>query len=217
MDGIKSQCALTEKGPPVRLSLPSYAAALAASLIAVSSPALAGSVCGTVRDATTTLPVPQAAIFLFDNADQYTGLFEDTDANGQYCIDNVPVGTYTLQVKVNNYLVAVVYGVEVTETPTGVDVDLTPRFMLEQPWPNPASNGITFRLHAAPDSPVTIDVFDVAGRRLYGWKGLVSQTGERTIEWNLRDFNGSDLQSGIYFVRLQTATESAVRRFVRLR
>jgi hypothetical protein len=201
----------------VRLSFPLYATALAASLLALSSPALAGSVCGTVRDATTTLPVPQAAVFLFDNSDQYTGLYEDTDINGQYCIDNVPVGTYTLQVKVDNYLVAVVPGVVVEESPTGVDVDLTPRFMLEQPWPNPASNIVTFRMHAAPDSPVTLDVFDVAGRRLYGWKGVASHTGERVIEWNLRDFNGSDLQSGIYFVRLQTANDTAVRRFVRLR
>ena len=213
-DAVRFDC---RWGPPVRLSHVSFATALAAIFIVISAPAFAGSICGTVRDATTTQPVPQAAVFLFDNLDQYTGLYEDTDVNGHYCINDVPAGVYTLQVKVNNYLVAVVPNIEVTETPTGVDVDVTPRFALAQPWPNPASASVNFRLHAAPDSPVTLDVFDVAGRRLYGWKGFASETGEHTITWNLRDFNGSELESGIYFVRLRTATASAVRRFVRLR
>jgi hypothetical protein len=193
------------------------ATALAATLIVASRPAFAGSICGTVRDATNNQPVPQAALFLFNNSDQYTGLYEDTDFAGQYCIDDVPVGTYTLQVRVNNYLVAIVPGIEVTETPTGVDVDIPPSFSLREPWPNPASTAVTFRLYATPQAPVELDVFDVTGRRLYGWKGLSSSSGEHTIEWNLRDFNGSELESGIYFVRLRAAGQTAVRRFVRLR
>jgi hypothetical protein len=193
------------------------ATALAATLIVTSRPAVAGSICGTVRDATNNQPVPQAALFLFDNSDQYTGFYEDTDFAGQYCIDNVPVGTYTLQVRVNNYLVAIVPGIEVTETPTGVDVQIPPGIALKEPWPNPASTAVTFRLQSTPKSQVELDVFDVGGRRVYGWKGLSSLTGEHTIEWNLRDFNGSELQSGIYFVRLRAAGQTAVRRFVRLR
>jgi len=199
----------------VRLSRLSFAATLAA-LVLSSASAFAGSICGTVRDAVTTLPVPQAALFLFDNSDQYTGLYADTDINGQYCIDNVAVGTYTLQVKVDNYVVATIYGVEVTETPTGVDVDIPPRFSLDS-WPNPASSSITFHLQTASNAEVELDVFDVAGRRVYGWKGPASRAGERTIQWNLRDFNGTDLQSGIYFARMRTAGQTAVRRFVRLR
>jgi hypothetical protein len=105
----------------------------------------------------------------------------------------------------------------VTQTPTGVDVDLNPRFALDQPWPNPASSTVTFRLYSPADAPVQLDVFDVSGRRVYGWKGTSPVTGERTIEWNLRDFNGTELQSGIYFVRLNAANATAVRRFVRLR
>jgi hypothetical protein len=186
-------------------------------IAALSAPAFAGSICGTVRDVTNNQPVPQAAVFLFDNSDQYTGLYDDTDVNGEYCIDNVPVGVYTLQVRVNNYMIALVPGVEVEETPTGVDVDLTPRFSLAQPWPNPASTNVTFRLNSEPGSDIELDVFDVTGRRLYGWKGSAGETGERTIEWNLRDFNGADIQSGIYFVRLNTSGTTAVRRFVRLR
>jgi Carboxypeptidase regulatory-like domain/Secretion system C-terminal sorting domain len=192
------------------------ATVLFATVVATSSISFAGSVCGTVRDALTNQPVPQAAIFLFDNASQYTGLYAGTDVAGHYCVNNVPDGTYTLQVKVDNYITATVPNVVVTTT-TGVDVDVHPQFALAQPWPNPASTSITFRLQAAPDRDVTLDVFDVAGRRVYGWRGRASLAGERTVEWNLRDFNGNDLQSGIYFVRLNSADGTLVRRFVRLR
>lgn len=200
----------------MRVSRLCCASALVAICLAIAAPSFAGSVCGTVRDVLTNLPVPQAAIFLFDNSSQYTGLYAGTDVNGHYCVNNVPDGTYTLQVRVNNYITAVVNGIEVTTT-TGVDVDLHPRFGLSQPWPNPASTSVTFRLQARPDSQVEVDVFDVSGRRVYGWRGRAGGAGERTIEWNLRDFNGSDLQSGIYFVRLHTADGTQVRRFVRLR
>ena len=192
------------------------ATALVAAWIAAAAPSLAGSICGTVRDALTNQPVAQAAVFLFDNTNQYTGLYAGTDVTGHYCINNVANGTYTLQVRVNDYLVATVGGIEVTTT-TGVDVDVHPRFGLAQPWPNPASSSVTFRLQATPDTQVDLDVFDVAGRRVYGWRGRASGAGERTIEWNLRDFNGTELQSGIYFVRLNAANGTVVRRFVRLR
>lgn len=193
-----------------------FATALVATWIAAAAPSFAGSICGTVRDALTNQPVAQAAIFLFDNTNQYTGLYAGTDVTGHYCVNNVANGTYTLQVRVNDYLVATVGGIVVTTT-TGVDVDVHPRFGLAQPWPNPASSLVTFQLQATPDTQVDLDVFDVAGRRVYGWRGRASGAGERTIEWNLRDFNGTELQSGIYFVRLNAANGTAVRRFVRLR
>lgn len=213
---ITTQCP-RPTGAQVRVSRLSLAALMVAACMVAASPVLAGSICGTVRDAVTTQPIPQAAIFLFDSSDQYTGLYEDTDVNGQYCINDIPEGTYTLQVRVDNYLIATVSGIEVEDDPTGVDVDVQPRFALADPWPNPASSVVRFRFQAPSGSPVELDVFDVAGRRHYGWKGHASTLGEQSIEWNLRDFNGSELQSGIYFVRLRAAGDTAVRRFVRLR
>ena len=210
------QCALSPVRVAMHVSRSLLATVLFATVTAAASLSFAGSVCGTVRDATTLAPVPQAAIFLFDNASQYTGLYAGTDVAGHYCVNNVPDGTYTLQVKVNNYITANIPNV-VVKTTTGVDVDIHPRFALAQPWPNPASSSVTFRLSAQPDADAHLDVFDVAGRRVYGWRGRVSVAGERTIEWNLRDFNGNDLKSGIYFVRLNSADGTLVRRFVRLR
>ena len=99
--------------------------------IAASS-AVAGSICGTVRDAQTSQPVAQAVVFLFDQLDQYTGRYAGTDLSGHYCIDNIAAGTYTLQVKVDDYIAAVVRNV-VVQTTTGVDVATHPPLFLQQP------------------------------------------------------------------------------------
>ncbi len=181
-------------------------------LFAVSS-AFAGSICGIVRDGVTTLPVANAAVFLFDNADQYTGLYAGTDVAGHYCIDNIPSGTYTIQVRVNDYLSAVVRNIVVDDA-TAVDIDTRPRFYLDQPWPNPATNEVTFRL-GAPSGDATVEVYDVAGRLVMGWRG--DGTGDRTIRWDLHDTGGRSVASGVYLVRLRAGGNEIVRRFVRLR
>jgi len=188
-----------------------------ALLLIVFAPAvcLAGSVCGTVRDSQTLQPVPNAAVFLFDNLDQYTGRYAGTDLAGHYCIDNVPNGTYTLQVRVNDYLAAVVRGIVVDDA-TSVDVTARPPLFLNQPWPNPATSDVVFELDAPDGASTLLEVYDVRGRLVMGWSGD-GPSGTRTIRWNLRDAGGEPVASGIYLVRLRSGGNEAVRRFVRLR
>lgn len=187
-----------------------------ASLLAVASAsnAVAGTICGTVRDADTNLPVAQAAVFLFDNNGIYTGKYDDTDVNGQYCIMDVDPGTYTIQVQRDDYNTVIVTGVEVTDTSTDVDILATPSLRLRA-WPNPANNIVQFEIGAASGTPITLEVYDVKGRFVRGWKG-VSADGQ-AFGWNLRDFGGNPIASGVYFVRLRTAQQHVTHRFVRFR
>jgi hypothetical protein len=190
---------------------------LAAAIVTAGpSAAAAGTICGTVRDAQSLQPVPNAAVFLFDYLDQYTGLYTGTNAGGGYCLGDVPSGTYTLQVRVDDHLAAVVRDIVVDDA-TSVDVSAHPRFFLDQPWPNPAANRVFFRLGAASDAPVTLEVFDVRGRVLAGWNGNGPGAAGATIEWNLRDLDQNDLPAGVYFARLRAGSSEIVRRFVRLR
>jgi hypothetical protein len=191
-------------------------AAVAAAVLSGAGTSNAGAICGTVRDAQTLQPVPNAAVFLFDQLDQYTGLYGGTGAGGQYCIGDVPNGTYTLQVRVDDYLAAVVRDI-VVEDATSVDVAALPRFFLDQPWPNPASNEVFFRLGAASESPVTLEVFDVRGRLVAGWSGNGPGAAGLTIPWNFRDLESNDVPAGVYFARLRSGGNESVRRFVRLR
>lgn len=184
-------------------------------LLAAAAPSRAGSICGTVRDGSTSQPVSSAAVFLFDNLDQYTGLYAGTDVNGHYCIDNVASGTYTIQVRVDDYLAAVVRGI-VVDNSTGVDITTRPPLFLDQPWPNPARNDVTFRLDAPAGADTRLEVYDVRGRLIMGWHGD-GPTGGRTIHWDLRDTQGDPIASGIYLIRLRAGGGEIVRRFVRLR
>jgi hypothetical protein len=198
-----------------RATFAPFGVAAALFIAGAASSAMAGSICGTVRDGQTLQPVASAAVFLFDQADQYTGLYAGTDVAGHYCIDNIPSGTYTIQVRVNDYVSAVVRDIVVDDA-TGVDVTTRTPFFLEQPWPNPATSDVVFRLDAPDGAPISLEVFDVSGRLVMGWKGEGPSTA-RDIRWDLRDTNGSPVVSGIYLVRLRAGGDEIVRRFVRLR
>lgn len=187
----------------------------AALIIAVASSAVAGSICGTVRDGQTLQPVASAAVFLFDQSDVYTGKYAGTDVNGHYCIHDIASGTYTIQVRVDDYLSAVVRDIVVDDA-TGVDVTTRTPLFLDQPWPNPATSDVVFRLDAPDGAPTTLEVFDVRGKLVMGWKGE-GPSVVRDIRWDLRDTNGEPVASGIYLVRLRAGGDEIVRRFVRLR
>lgn len=190
-------------------------AGVALLLFVSAGVARAGSICGTVRDGVSLQPVPNAAVFLFDDLDQYTGLYAGTDVNGHYCINSIPAGTYTIQVRVDDFISAVVRGVFVDED-TAVDVTTRPPLFLGQPWPNPAKNDVTFQLDAPDGAQTSLEVYDVRGRLVMGWRGD-GPTGGRTIHWNLRDAKGEPVASGVYLVRLRAGGNEVVRRFVRIR
>ena len=175
---------------------------------------MAGTICGTVRDSESLQPVPHAGVFLFDNQGQYTGLYAGTDMGGSYCIASVPNGTYTIQVRIDDYVAAVVHGVVVDDV-TGVDIETSPRFRLEEPAPNPATNGVTFRLVTPDGDGVTLEVFDVRGQLVKGWRGNGSGSG--TVYWDLHDARGAAVASGVYLVRLRAGGAQQVRRLVCVR
>ena len=62
----------------------SLAMLFVAALLSAAWPshARAGTICGTVRDADTSLPVAQAAVFLYESNGTYTGIHDDTDVAG---------------------------------------------------------------------------------------------------------------------------------------
>ena len=87
------------------------------------------------------------------------------------------------------------------KTPVGI-VDEPPgvpaAFKLEQNYPNPfnPSTAISFQLSA--DSFVTLEVFDVLGRKVATLVDAMQSPGVHIVKWD-----GSALASGVYFYRLR--------------
>jgi len=74
-------------------------------------------------------------------------------------------------------------------------------------YPNPFNPSTTVMFGVDEAGPVSVAVFDVAGRRV---RGLVSdvryEAGEHAVAWDGRDDAGRAVPSGIYFCRLVTGT-----------
>jgi aminopeptidase N len=78
--------------------------------------------------------------------------------------------------------------------------------------PNPASDRLRVDFTLDHESNVTIEVFDVAGRRVLARPGVAASAGFRTETIDIRP-----LASGIYFLRLRSGAGHAVKKFVVVR
>lgn len=77
---------------------------------------------------------------------------------------------------------------------------------------NPASTSTTFIIShslAGCAVDVTIDVFDMSGRRLWTSSESRSQTGVYTVDWNLTQDNGQRLQTGVYLYRVRMSADGS--------
>jgi hypothetical protein len=184
-------------------------------ILVVAAPALAGSICGQVTDSVTSLPVSGAGVFLGDAAGDYLGQYAATDALGGYCFDNLSPGTYSFEVKVDDYRAAFVTGIEVTDDISTVAVSANlPLILFEAPWPNPAVSLINFRLQIRSPLSLELEIFDARGRRVRAWSAGRVEAGPLRYRWDGRDKDGRPAPSGVYFVRVSTQDHLYSRRFL---
>jgi len=83
--------------------------------------------------------------------------------------------------------------------------DLPTAFSLEPNFPNPfnPSTEISFQLPRA--SRVTIEVYDLLGRRVLTLIDKLQPAGRHTVRWNGTNESGALVQSGVYLYRMATA------------
>jgi len=179
----------------------------------MASDAVAGTICGTIRDEATLQPVDRAGIFVRYTNGAYTGLYGASDIAGKYCIDGVPPGTYDLEVQRDDYLTTFVTGVVVEDVTTSVDVTVSMPVQLSV-WPNPAHDTVNLLMTTPRESMARLELFDVRGRRVRIWEGVVAN--QTLLSWNFRD-GGEELASGVYMARFTASRQSITQRLVRLR
>lgn len=89
---------------------------------------------------------------------------------------------------------------------------------LHQNAPNPFNPGTTISFTLPEPLPVTLEIYDVAGRlvaRLFDREPLAG--GAHVIDWNGRDASGRGVGSGIYLYRLRAGKTIVSRKMVLLR
>jgi hypothetical protein len=101
------------------------------------------------------------------------------------------------------------------EAMTGVDENavVTPRFRLELVYPNPASDRFFVEYDLDAPGPVSVAVYDVAGRRV----AVLHRSGYQPAGPGRVELDSRALAPGAYFVKLNALGGSVSRKFVVVR
>jgi FlgD Ig-like domain len=103
------------------------------------------------------------------------------------------------------------------QTVTGVGDTPSANFTLLPAWPNPFTGSTTLDVQLNQLSDVSIDVFDVAGRRVRGITLPHEQAGWRQITIDGQDNLGRPLPSGVYFCRVEAGGANRTQKIVLLK
>jgi len=104
------------------------------------------------------------------------------------------------------------------EVTTAVDDGVAPtRSVLAQNHPNPFNPSTEIRFALPTRQPVTLRVYDVAGREVATLAAGLHDAGTHVLVWRGEDDEGSRVSSGLYFYRLTTETGSETRKMMLLK
>ncbi len=90
-------------------------------------------------------------------------------------------------------------------------------FRLEQNYPNPFNPATTITFTLPSRAEVSLDIYDILGRKIRTLAGESMEAGEHTINWDGQDNSGHPAASGIYFYRLKTGNFIASRKMLLLK
>jgi hypothetical protein len=102
--------------------------------------------------------------------------------------------------------------------PTGVESELSEGKPCCRVWPNPGGKRVSFSVTGvSKGEPVSLRVFDLAGREVWSWQGTASGGKAVTPHWDGTTARGKPLASGVYFYRVELADVTYQGKVVHLR
>ena len=87
--------------------------------------------------------------------------------------------------------------------------------MISPPFPNPTNGSpITFKIQVPGESTVTLDVFTLAFRKVYG--ETTQADGLLTLQWDLKDVSGVGVANGVYYVRIHVVGNQSATKILKV-
>ena len=137
------------------------------------------------------------------------------DATG----DTVPDGAYRCRMISEDYLEEIDFTIEVAWAAPVAEA--TSCGLVLRSAPNPYSSGARFsslRLRTPVAGAVTVEVLDVAGRRVRSLSPRILAANEEvSLGWDGRDDAGRLLPTGVYFVRAVQGEDVVIRKMALVR
>jgi hypothetical protein len=84
-------------------------------------------------------------------------------------------------------------------------------------YPVPVQNSTTVSFNLAKSKEVSIKIFDMTGRSIKTIAGAQMQPGDHQFVWNGKDEKGNALNTGIYFLRIETEDQIETRKMIIVR
>jgi hypothetical protein len=75
-------------------------------------------------------------------------------------------------------------------------------------FPNPISDATTISFSLDQSRNVTLKIFDVTGRLITTLANETMNAGDHQLQWNAKNANGNPLNTGIYFLKMETPDHS---------
>ena len=88
------------------------------------------------------------------------------------------------------------------QSPTSVRTPLPPAGSIDAVTPNPFQSTAMIAFSLVQDAHATLEVFDVAGRRVATLIDGRVESGAHSVQWSVRDHGATRRASGVYFCRL---------------
>ena len=107
---------------------------------------------------------------------------------------------------------------DIAANPVGVGDDVVgAKLDLGQNMPNPFNPKTTIAFTLPEPTDVTIEVYDVTGRRIVTLMSDRLDAGGHFVEWSGRGANGEKVASGVYFYKLLAGDEEISKKMVLLK
>ncbi|MBU0528272.1 T9SS type A sorting domain-containing protein [bacterium] len=96
-------------------------------------------------------------------------------------------------------------------------VNLPNNFKLAQNYPNPFNPSTTIHYSLSEESTVTINIYDMLGRKITELISKEQHSGSHSIQWNGTDTQGNLVSAGIYFYQLKSGQHIVTKKMLLLK
>ena len=166
-------------------------------LLTLQVQAWGNTITGKISDISGNAAVEGAYIYLYN-----TNFIVSTDVNGEFAIDSVPLGTYTIIIDHQNYVQKVIKNFEVTNGVNAIEINSGYNLSV-QSYPNPFRKDLNIEFSINKPQNITIEILDIQGKVIDIVANNYFTPGKHTVVWN-SDLSGIENKSGrIYFYRIQ--------------
>ena len=93
------------------------------------------------------------------------------------------------------------YFLTVEDGESGTNITVPEEFILNDPYPNPFNGMVRFSIYTLNNTPVTIDIIDLNGRRIIRLHSGNLPPGNHTFTWNGIDNSRNKIASGTYYIK----------------